>query len=355
MRLFAFAHGAAVLAFTTGAAADPPAEGALAPPPVTLSVTPASQGAPWQLRVENAGDAPVRIPADVGLLTLEVTPPAPEATAKKAKKVAPVTCTLPSDARPSSDEGRELVIPAGRSWSATFDPLFFCFGARERRALVPGSQVKARFGFRPPTSKAAKAAPKPPFAVTPVGAAVGALSPAKMIEAEAFTLAERPSAGQPVEEDTSAPPRDVTLSVPEAMDAARGVELATRVTLTNQSDRARTLLFRPDMVELRVTGPNGSVWCGAPRVLDAPIRELFRTVAAKGKLETSILLTSSCPPGTFDEPAVYEVLPQLDTTQASGREIGLATWEGVATSVKPLLVRVRTPKIPAPLPRPTLD
>lgn len=357
-RRFASFAGPAVLVVSTGAAAEP--AGALSPPSVTLKVTPGSGGAPWKLEVANTGEEPVRIPADPRLLSLEITEPetARAPTKKGAKPSAPLRCVLPDDARPPSDEGLELVVPTKRSWSTTFDPLFFCFGARERRALVAGSEVKARFGWPAVAARAgaktAKAPPlTPPLAVTPVGAAVGKISPAKSIDADPFTLseavavAEAPRAGD-------APP-GVSLSVPEAMDAARGAELTTTVTLKNEGERPITLLFRPDMLELRITGPSGSLWCGSPRTVDSPIRELFITVAAKGKTETSVLFTASCPAGTFDDPGVYRVLPRLDTTGASGRSIGLPTWEGVAVAKTPLLVRVRTPKSPALPPRARLD
>jgi hypothetical protein len=49
------------------------------------------------------------------------------------------------------------------------------------------------------------------------------------------------------------------------------------------------------------------------------------------------------------------VAPKLDTTGASGRSLGIKTWEGVAVANTPLVVRVRTARRPALPPRPTLD
>ncbi len=349
--------------------ADP--EPALPPPQVTLKVTPDAIGGPWRLHIENTGEGPVRIPADPRLLVLELTPPAsaePEPKAKKAP-AGPTTlrCILPADARPATDEGRELVVPTKRSWSASFDPLFYCFGPRERAALVAGTSVKARFGWqspqpRPGAKPGTTRAPAPPLAVMPVGASVGKIAPAKELEAAPFTLAEAvtvPKDGDKPKGESATggeeAPAAVTLSVPEAVDAANGSELATTVTLTNGTDRPITLLYRPDMVQFGVSGPGGSVSCGSPRSVAAPIRELFITVPAKGKTSASVLFTTTCPGGTFDEPGIYRVTPRLDTTGASGRPIGLATWDGYAAAKAPLLVRVRSPRKPALPARPTLD
>lgn len=352
---------AVALAPASVAAAEPspPTPSALAPPSVTLKVTPGAGGAPWRLSIENTGEEPVRVPADARLLRLEITPPPADVAVtppkKGAKPPAPLRCVLPDDARPRSDQGSDLVIPARRSWSATFDPLFYCFGARERKALLPGAEIIARFGWPAPAARpgAKAAALAPPFAVTPVGAGAERRAPAKGLEAAPFTLTDAVTEAGPAVSDA---PASASLSVPEALDVARGKDAATTVTLSNESDRPLKLLFRSDMIELEVSGPAGpAVSCGARRVVDAPIRELFTTLAVKGRAQASVLLGALCPPGTFDEPGVYRVRPRLDTTGASGRTIGLDTWEGVATGKAPLLVRVRTPKSPALPPKPALD
>ncbi len=361
----------AVLATPVTSSGAPAAKAAapepvLPAPQVTLKVTPGTGGAPWRLQIENTGEGPVRIPADPRLLILELTPAAaPEAADPGGKKKAtkpppPPRCILPDDARPSTDEGRELVIPPKRSWSASFDPLFHCFGERERAALVPGTTVKARFGWpSPPPREGAtprKAPPlAPPFAVMPVGASVGKVGPIKSIDADSFALTEAVVIDKPAAASDEAASSVVSLSVPRTMDAARGNELATTVTLTNGSDRPITLLFRPDMLQFSVSGPAGSVSCGQPRSVASPIRELFTTVPVNGKTSTTVLFTTTCPAGTFDEPGIYRVTPRLDTTNASGRPVGLKSWEGVAVAKSPLLLRVRLPKTPALPPRPTLD
>jgi hypothetical protein len=342
----------------------PPPEPPLPAPQMSLKVTPGTGGGPWRVQIENLSEAPVRIPADPRLLILELTPPASSVEVDPKKKkaagpTAPPKCILPDDTRPSDDVGRELVLPSKRSWSTTIDPLFYCFGARERAALVVGTSVKAKFGWPPPTPKAGAAAKppsqNPPLAVTPVGASVGKVSGLKAIESDAFSLTEAVTVAKPTTTSDENAATNVTLSVPEAMDVGRGVELSTNIALTNQSDRAITLMYRPDMMNFTVSGPAGNVPCGFPRQIASPIRELFTTVAVKGRTDVAVMFSATCPAGTFDEPGLYRVLPRLDTTQASGRAIGLKSWDGVAIGKAPLLVRVRIPRKPGLPPRPTLD
>ncbi|MBX3186783.1 MAG: hypothetical protein KF819_07195 [Labilithrix sp.] len=338
-------------------------------PPLTLTVTPGTGGGPWKLRVENTGELPVRLTADERLLVLEVTPPASPvaAPAKKipgAKPVDPtVRCTLPQDARPRMDGGRDLVIPGKRAWSQSIDPLFFCFTARERAALVKGATVKARFGWAPPPPKTARGAappPAPPFVASPVGAAVGKLAPAKEIESASFTLTEDvPRSGSaaartPGEEHEA--PSPLTVTAADALDVSRGGEISTTLTVTNDGDRAIVTLLRADMFRFAVAGPAGSVACGAARQVASPIRELYATLAPKARTSISVLVSAACAAATFDEPGVYRITPILDTTGASGRTVGLRTWDGQAEAKVPLLLRVRTERRPPETPaRPTLE
>lgn len=368
--LAAFAAASAPLGVAR--ADEPGAPSELPPPPLTLTITPGTGGGPWKLRVENTGDAPVRLAADPRALVLEVTPPegaapaAGKAPKKAAAKPGPVRCELPLDARALTDEGRELVVPAKRSFSHSFDPLFYCFGARERAALVASATVKARLGFAPPAAKArggkgAKAAPPaPPFVAVPVGAAVGRFAPAKELESAPVTLAEAvtaqagAAAGEAGEAGDSES-RGVSVTTGDATDAARGSEISVTVTIANESDRAITTMFRPEMVRFSVSGPGGTVSCGRTRSVSSPIRELYTSLAPKAKTSITMLVTSLCPFDAFDEPGVYRVTPTFDTSAASGRPIGLRTWDATSSAKAPLLLRVRTPKRPRSAGRPALD
>jgi hypothetical protein len=360
----------------------------LAAAPLVVSVTPGSGGGPWKLRVENTGDLPVRIAADPRLLVLDVTPPAgfvdPTAKTKRAatsKVQEPprgVRCVLPDDARPSTDEGRELVVPSKRSWSTNIDPLFYCFSARERAVLVTGATVTAHFGWPAPLVKpSARTKPivtAPPFVAAPVGAAIGKVAPAKVLAAAPFTLTEGVAPSPPATSaaDTTAPgatapgatalpplpPGSAALvvSMPDALDVARGNEISSTVTVVNVGDKAAVFLLRAEMFRFSVAGPAGSVACGTTRAVDAPIRELYSTVAPRGRGSIGVLVNALCPSDTFDGPGVYRVTPTLDTSEASGRTIGLKTWDGEAAARSPMLVRVRSSRRPpTSTTRPALD
>jgi len=351
-----------VVTTTTGARAEEESASPLPAPPLTLSVQPGTSGGPWKLRIENPGDVPVRIAADARLLVLEVTPPPgfvdPAAakakravtTPKKSDEPAIVRCALPEDARPHADEGNELVVPGKRSWSATFDPFLYCFSARERAVLVSGATVKARFGWAPPPPKpnvkpsTKVVAPAPPFVAAPVGAAIGRIAPARVLDAAPFTLAESVAAPPALPPARGSEPFSVTM--PDTLDVGRGNEISTVVTIANESDKPISLLFRPEVLRFNVAGPAGSVACGSQRVVGSPIRELFSTVGVKGRASASVLLTAICPSDTFDVAGIYRVTPVLDTSGASGRPVGLKTFDGTVSGSQPLLLRVRSPRRP---------
>jgi hypothetical protein len=333
----------------------------LAPPPLVLTVSPGTGGGPWKLKIENNGESPVRLAADPRVLTFELTPSGevdPKAK-KKPGQTTTIKCALPADARPSNDEGRELVVPAKRSWSASFDPFFYCFGEKERRALVTGTTARARFGWEPPkaAAKGRKAAtPSPPFVAVPVGAAIGKVAPVKQLESAPFTLTEPAMAApNPTPPASGESPTPFSLTMRDAVDAAKGSELGATVTLANGGDRSVTVFFRPEVLLFTVNGPAGSVSCGTARQVGSPIPELFSTVKPNGKTTLSILVDRICPPDTFAEPGIYRVTPRLDTRGASGRSLGIRSWDGEATGKAPLLLRVRSPLRPTAPTRPSLD
>jgi hypothetical protein len=228
------------------------------------------------------------------------------------------------------------------------DPLFLCFNARA--ALVSGATVEATFGF----DARGKGKPLPPFVAAPVGADEASRAPQKALTAAPVTLTDAHASAFAL--PVSDAPSGVSLAMPTSMDAARGVELGSSVTLKNGTDRALTLLFRPELVGFTVAGPLGTIECAsAAKQVAAPIRELFSSIRPRGRADLGVLVSAVCPPGAFDEAGLYRVMAKLDTRNASGRPLGLSTWDDIATSSSPMLLRVRSSRRRGMAPRPTLD
>ncbi|WP_437289763.1 hypothetical protein [Sorangium sp. So ce406] len=134
------------------AAETPP----LAPAPARVwLIAPSPQG-PWTLRIDNQGERPMRIPADVRLLRLEI-----DTLNKRTKKT--VRCAAPAGLKPSGfPERRALLLAPGQSYMEHFDPRLLCFG-KDEAALAGGSVVRTWYGWGPPP-KWSRKAPAPPFA-----------------------------------------------------------------------------------------------------------------------------------------------------------------------------------------------
>ncbi len=314
------------------------------PPRVALTLTAPSPNA-WKLRVENTGEVPLRLVADARLLSLEITPP----TGKT------VQCVLPADARPANDGGANaLVFMPKAAFTATIDPRFYCLHQPE--VLVAGAKVVAHFGFT-----SAGRIITAPFVVSPIAEGgtspvVGGdppVSPAKEIVGAVITLDENASPkALPALAET--PDAKLDLALSPRVDAGRPNELTATVSVTNTGTRASTFLFRLQTLGFDVIGPTGvATRCGGSGE-SAGVREFFTTLAPKAKTSVSILPTAICPDRTFDRPGVYEVRPRLDTRQASGKSLGLHTFEDLVIG-PPSLVRIRQVRANGPLPNPTIE
>jgi hypothetical protein len=154
-----------VLSWSAEARAHEKADEKLPPPTITMRVIAPSAQGPWLLRIDNEGEEPIRIAADVRLLRFEVRVPSDKPVSRSyqggwAPRAA--VCDGPStfglaDHFPG---GRELVVDPGHSYTEQFDPRLICFG-KNSELLVPGAYVHAYYGWKPrPTwSRKMEAAP----------------------------------------------------------------------------------------------------------------------------------------------------------------------------------------------------
>ena len=297
------------------------------------------------MRVTNLGDVPVAIAADARLLMLDVTP-------RGARK--PEHCELPSDMRPQDDLQRPLVLPPNGAYAERFEPRLYCLEGKRLDALGPGAIVVASLGW-------GGRGAKPPLAVAPIAGTEAQVAPSKSIVARPVALPDEPTAApSPIDVAPGRPDVDVgwtrlALRGPASLDAASPAEIAIPVTLQNNGNRAVQVRFRPETLAFDVAGPGGSDHCGWPASVSAPIRELFTTIAPRGEVELTVLLSAYCVTHALDQAGLLVVRPALDTRDASGADVGLRTFDGKVIATSATVVRLRHGSLPRPLLRPRLE
>ena len=318
----------------------PPAPSA--PPAVmALHVTPAALGTPWTLEVTNNDTIPLRFVTDPGLVTLDVTP-----ISVGPGKRQTVHCALPSDVRPATDDERARVLLPGVTYVETFDPREYCFSGHEAEALSPGAELVARLGWAEAAiaSSGGAKAHAPPFVADQIDGGE-ARSGVKELRAEAVTVPERLDLNQNVNQSGLAPPSGaggaITVSLPARADAELGRRFILDVAVDNPTSRTVRLMLRPETLTFEVASLRGVRQCGSKRGPGAPIAEVFTAIPPHGRVSTEVLLTALCPEDTLDAAGLYTVRAGLDTRRASGKSIGLTTFDGVAVGKDVMLVRVR--------------
>ncbi|MBW2527756.1 MAG: hypothetical protein JRI23_26480 [Deltaproteobacteria bacterium] len=369
-----------------GRAAAKPAEPDLEPTPARLwVVAPSAKGA-WLLRIDNEGDQPIRVPADVRLLRFEVRaldqrgkwPRRP--TICDGPRAFGLTATFPYQ--------RELVIEPGQSFVEQFDPRVICFG-KQAKLLAPGSLVKPTYGWEP-RSKWSRRAEKPPFAAD-AAKRPRMYSPRKRLEAPTMLLsyaepefsADPGRQGGPGEQDGSSPEPAPTPATPGADGSATGSgsgqaspagggaqpdggaasgseapgdtvadklrvpdELAAQLALgtsqyadashprdivvslstKNVGERPRKVAFRRRQLSFTITGPDGVKQCRRRSVQHVIPPDLFRQLSAGNQIRMRVRLAELCPWDTFKRPGVYVATPTLHALEGDrGNTVGALT------------------------------
>ncbi|MGK3965593.1 hypothetical protein WMF38_15635 [Sorangium sp. So ce118] len=383
----------------------PPAPPPLPPAPARVWLIAPSPHGPWTLRIDNAGERPMRIPADVRLLRLEI-----DTLNKRTKKT--VRCAAPAGLKPSGfPERRALLLPPGQSYMEHFDPRLLCFG-KDEAALAGGSVVRAWYGWGPPP-KWSRKAPAPPFAAESTddppafAPEPGLAAPTVVLSyglparkefagdeaggaeppvgdrqaqppADMTAQASADKAAQPPADKAAQPPADkaaqasadraagqpsssgkdhgahspgepiVDANAPRLelksepwSDAASPRSIVVRVTARNAGKRPMTVAIRPRMLEFHVAGPNGTTVCEAAPPTDAIPRDMYRTLKAGASVDVSLLLREVCPADTFAREGLYEVTATLHANEP-GTGLDLDAYTATVTATNATLLRVKS-------------
>jgi len=315
-------------------------------------VAPAAEGV-WALRIDNAGERTLRVPADIRLLRLEIEP--------SGDRKKTVTCELPRPLRPARfPDNRELYLAPGQSYTEAFDPLLFCFGERESEALRGGAVVHPFFGWEPP--RWARRGSTTPFVVEglEVPSEVASLH---QVEAPTLVLShgKAPALLRPEEEQESfvfdeKAPR-LALSAERFTQASTPRSAMLRVTVTNVGHRVTRVLLLPQMLTFHVEGPSGVVECAPAPAPDVAPRDMFRTLTPGARAHMTVLVNEACGEDPLKRPGLYRITPTLNA-QASWEGGDLEVYRGTVTAERPSLLRLltgpedfyREPPIPSSLP-----
>ncbi len=379
--------------------ATAPAKGEKAPqaeplpePAARLWMIAPSPRGPWTVRLDNEGETPLRIPADVRLLRFEIEPDpyiapseAADPKAKKkwapAKKVAkPVVCKLPTPLRPEGfPEASALLLRPGESYIESFDPRLFCFGKDATPKLVGGAVVHVRFGWEAakkpawsPTKKPDSGPfvvegttfppevaplrelagptmvlhfdrppppPAPEAAAAPEKAPQGSAPDAKAKDRSASDVegARPPPGATPPVVDENAPRLELTTT--PFVDASSTTRASVTLTATNVGHRPMLVAIHQRMVAFRIDGPDGVLRCSAMPPTHGVPRELYRSLKPGASSSMTMLLGEGCTRDALRRPGLYRVQATLEANE-SGAELGLTAYTGTARAREPSLVRV---------------
>jgi hypothetical protein len=149
-----------LMVHTTDASAHEKKDESLPPPPVSMRVIAPSAKGQWLLRIDNEGEEPVRVAADVRLLSFEVFAPATRRGKLHGWATRAAVCDGPSAfyLEGHFPIDRELVLAPGQSFVEEFDPRLICFG-KNADLIQPGTKVLPRLGWKPNKRRGMSTAP----------------------------------------------------------------------------------------------------------------------------------------------------------------------------------------------------
>lgn len=340
------------------------------PLPVKVSIAAASPDPPWTMRIENTGDHPIRIAADIRLLSFDLEWKRVATTGVAgATTTSTLSCAAPSGLRPTKfPKARELYLKPGEAYEDHFDPRLYCFGLTGD-ALTNATVVHPHYGFSTPSWSASKG----PYV------AQGIDEPAEYaartsIDADPLQLAYAlvaPPPPPPKEKDDALaeelksrlhmppPPPEpeyffidknkarFVVTVDRFADVNAARDIVVNVHLKNEGTHDMIAALRGRMISFVVEqlGRDGqslkTVDCAGEDQTHPISAEMIRGLAGGQSVTIPLMVAEVCPPMTFERPGLYRVTPRLDTVH-SGEAAELDGYIGRAFTRDAVLVRVAT-------------
>ncbi|MFO0548995.1 MAG: hypothetical protein U0271_11450 [Polyangiaceae bacterium] len=354
--------------------------------PVTFTVTAPSPDPPWTMRIENTGNAPIRIPADIRLLSFDLRTSGKSQTRK---------CAAPKSMVPGSfPQKRELYLKPGEFYEETFDPRMFCFGD-STDLLRPGTRLVPHFGFSdsstgepfaaegtddPASFAPARNLAGPEFVLGPVIAASTSASatasasasaeassstapasaapsssaaPTASASATASTTAAEPAGGTTADEKVAdANAGHIEIYVKRLVDVDAPRDAVVTITAKNEGKRRLSTVLRSRMLKFKVellkadNTPEYVVSCAGQDGAHGVAVELTSEVGAGKSVELPLLVAELCPRGTFTRPGLYRVTPLLDASHEGEALKKDNDWLGQSLALQSALIRVATGREP---------
>ncbi len=329
------------------------------PLPVKLTVAAPTPDPPWAMRLENTGDHPIRIAADVRLLSFELD-------TKHGKQ----KCAAPAALRPSKLlKSRELYLKPGEAFQQEFDPRLYCFGL-VGDALTNATVVHPHYGYAAPSWGASKG----PFAAQGIDepaefAALPTIDAAEVPLTYALVAPPPPPPEPPPpptrEEEAHAalmaqlppPPPEYffidknqakfTVFVDRFADVNAARDIVVNVHLKNEGTHAMISALRGRMISFIVEqlGRDGKSMkttdCTGESQTHPISAEMLRGLGGGQSVTIPLLVAEVCAPNTFERPGLYRVTPRLDTS-VGGEAAELEAYIGRAFTRDAVLVRVAT-------------
>jgi hypothetical protein len=332
--------------------------GAKLPLAVKVTVEARSPDPPWKVRIENTSDKPIRIPADVRLLSFELASKTSKGVGRKHK------CEAPRAMRPSGfPDKRELYLEPGGFYEEVFDPRLFCFGA-SADGLKEGTTAKPTFGWAGGGAKgpfAAQGTDRPEayqaqrkIAGDELVLPAAHVAPPKLLVAGVGPRMEREGSedGPEVEgawakvEDRNAPQLDIYVERFE--DAAAPRDVVVTIRAVNEGRRTLSTLVRGRMLSFVVeelgpdNKPRATFECSGQHAPHAIPIEMMRDVRPGQAVHVPILLAEFCPRNAvFLRPGLHRVTPKLDPS-VIGEGLEVEPYVAEALARQPALVRLAT-------------